>query len=594
MRPVRSNEEKMKERGIVDMNKKIAFFICHALLLGSLITYAVATQSGVVQAANVVQNPSFETAGTGGAADAANWTEGTLHARASDKFNTGAWSLKSTYRSTGTDTRQTVTITTNTAYTYSGYIWRTNTVGGACMDMNDITGELTLCATTAGSWQFKTGTWNSGTNTSVTLRLITDGSPTGDVWFDDISLDAGGPTNTPTIWVTDTAPDLIVQSMSLEANQPCYSPTFQVGVRVYLKNIGNANAGAFVVDLNGVRQTVSAGLAAGQTTSLWFSNYNSGTTSVATVDVTNLVVELNESNNQLSQLLPSPTPPPTCTNTPTPTWTNTPSNPLPDLIVQSIHGALESFCGPWGLNVTVKNAGTANAGTFLVEGDNNSSRRQTVTSLAAGQSITVWLNVTPNPISNTATVDVTNLVLESNESNNTLTYVEPSPLTATPTRTGTPPPICTNTPTPTNTPAPPGNVVQNSSFETAGTGGAADAANWTEGTLHARASDKFNTGAWALKSTYRSTGTNTRQTVSITANHTYTYSGYIWRTNTVGGACMDMNDIAGELTLCATTAGSWQFKTGTWNSGALTSLTVRLITDASPTGDIWFDDISLQ
>ena len=65
-----------------------------------------------VQAANVVQNPGFETAGTGGAGDAANWTEGSLHARASDKFNTGAWSLKSTYRGAGTDTRQTVTITT--------------------------------------------------------------------------------------------------------------------------------------------------------------------------------------------------------------------------------------------------------------------------------------------------------------------------------------------------------------------------------------------------------------------------------------------------------------------------------------------------
>src|SRR5689334_2505136 len=173
------------------MKKKIALLVCNAALLGSLVVYSVALQPGVAQAANVVQNPGFETAGTGGAADAANWTEGTNHARASDKFNTGAWSLKSTYRSTGTDTRQTVTITTNTTYTYSGYIWRTNTVGGACMDMNDIAGELTLCATVAGSWQFKSGTWSSGALTSVTLRLITDASPTGDIWFDDISLDSG-------------------------------------------------------------------------------------------------------------------------------------------------------------------------------------------------------------------------------------------------------------------------------------------------------------------------------------------------------------------------------------------------------------------
>jgi hypothetical protein len=340
---------------------------------------------------NVVQNPSFEIQGAS-STDAANWTEGSLHARASDKFNTGAWSLKSTFRGVGTHTAQTVSVLAGTAYTYSGYVWRTNTVGGACVDMSDLTGELQHCFTTAGSWQFKSGTWNSGTNTSVTLRLITDGSPTGDIWFDDISLTGpgGGPTNTPT---NTSAP-------------PTNTPT----------------------------------------------------------------------------------------NTPVPP-TNTPTN-------------------------------------------------------------------TPVGPTNTPT--------------------------NTPTSTPIPP-----TNTPTNTPVASGNVVQNPSFEIQGAS-SADAANWTEGSLHTRASDKFNTGAWSLKSTFRGAGTDTRQTVTITTNKTYTYSGYIWRTNTVGGACMDMNDLAGELTLCATTAGSWQFKTGTWNSGTNTSLTVRLITDASPTGDIWFDDISLQ
>src|SRR5689334_10500285 len=172
------------------MNKKITSIVCSLILILSGLSY-LGFLPPSAQAANVVQNPGFETAGAGGATDAANWTEGTNHARASDKFNTGAWSLKSTYRSTGTDTRQTVTISTNTTYTYSGYVWRTNTVGGACMDMNDIAGELTLCATVAGSWQFKSGTWSSGALTSVTLRLITDASPTGDIWFDDISLDSG-------------------------------------------------------------------------------------------------------------------------------------------------------------------------------------------------------------------------------------------------------------------------------------------------------------------------------------------------------------------------------------------------------------------
>ena len=336
---------------------------------------------------NYIQNSGFETQGTGGAGDAANWTEWTSQVRASDKFNTGSWSLKSTVTTNGATT-QALSIPANTAFTFSGYAWKTNTVGNACIDMADIVGEVQRCTTAAGSWVFLTGAWNSGALTTLTVRAYVDGNPTGAIWFDDITLtSAGGPTNTPTN--TGVAP----------TNTPTNTPVAP-------------------------------------------------------------------------------------TNTPTNTTvgpTNTPTN---------------------------------------------------------------------------TTVGPTN--------------------------------------TPTNTPVPSGNVVQNPGFETAGAGGAADAANWTEGTLHARASDKFNTGAWSLKSTFRSTGTDTRQTVTVTASHAYTYSGYIWRTNTVGGACMDMNDIAGELTLCATAAGSWQFKTGTWNSGTNTSVTLRLITDASPTGDIWFDDISLQ
>jgi len=336
---------------------------------------------------NYIQNSGFETQGTGGVGDAANWTEWASQVRASDKFNTGAWSLKSTVTTNGATT-QALSIPANTAFTYSGYAWKTNTVGNACIDMADLVGELQKCTTAAGSWVFLTGAWNSGANTAITVRAYVDGNPTGAIWFDDITLtSAGGPTNTPT---------------------------------------------------------------------------NTG-------------------------VPPSNTP----TNTPV-VPTNTPTN----------------------------------------------------------------------------------------------TPVGP---TNTPTNTPIGP-----TNTPTNTPVPSGNVVQNPGFETAGAGGAADAANWTEGSLHTRASDKFNTGAWSLKSTYRGVGTDTRQTVTIIASHAYTYSGYIWRTNTVGGACMDMNDIVGELTLCATTAGSWQFKTGTWNSGANTSVTLRMITDASPTGDIWFDDISLQ
>src|SRR5258706_9246940 len=165
--------------------------ICCIVVILSGLSYLLLSGK-VAQSAgpNLVLNPGFETAGTGGAADAANWSEGINHTRASDKFHTGGWSLKSTYTGTGTDTRTTaaIAVSTNTAYTYSGYIWRTSTTGGSCMDMNDIAGETQLCTGTTGSWQFLTGTWNSGSNTSVTLRLITDGSPNNTIWFDDISL----------------------------------------------------------------------------------------------------------------------------------------------------------------------------------------------------------------------------------------------------------------------------------------------------------------------------------------------------------------------------------------------------------------------
>jgi hypothetical protein len=173
---------------------------------------------------NLVLNPGFEAAGSN-AADAADWTEGTNHARASDKFHTGGWSLHSTFRGAGTDTRTTVPIAVNpnTTYTYSGYIWRMNSTGGACLDMNDLAGERQLCATTSGSWQFVSGTWDSGSNTSVTLRLITDGSPTGDIWFDDIALvGTGGPIATPTntlVIPTNTA-TVVTATSTLPAATP--------------------------------------------------------------------------------------------------------------------------------------------------------------------------------------------------------------------------------------------------------------------------------------------------------------------------------------------------------------------------------------
>jgi hypothetical protein len=93
------------------------------------------------------------------------------------------------------------------------------------MDMNDIVGERQLCTSASGSWQYLSGTWSSGSNTSVTLRLITDGSPTGDIWFDDIALvGPSGPTATPTN-TTVPSGDLIVprRAILLRPKRPCFN-----------------------------------------------------------------------------------------------------------------------------------------------------------------------------------------------------------------------------------------------------------------------------------------------------------------------------------------------------------------------------------
>ncbi len=67
------------------------------------------------------------------------------------------------------------------------------------------------------------------------------------------------------------------------------------------------------------------------------------------------------------------------------------------------------------------------------------------------------------------------------------------------------------------------NLVLNPGFEIAGTS-VTDAADWTEGTDHIRDSDKFHDGGWALHSTFRGGGTDTRTTVPITVSPDTNYT----------------------------------------------------------------------
>jgi alpha-tubulin suppressor-like RCC1 family protein len=131
--------------------------------------------------------------------------------------------------------------------------------------------------------------------------------------------------------VKGALPDLVVTTMrvELETGGSCAFTSTALGVRVEFANTGHTDAGTFVVEVNGVQQTYSAGLRAGATGSLWFQGYPLAGASTAVVDATSLVVESDEANNSLTASLPVPTLPPTCTATPTATPATPTRTPTP-------------------------------------------------------------------------------------------------------------------------------------------------------------------------------------------------------------------------------------------------------------------------
>jgi hypothetical protein len=119
--------------------------------------------------------------------------------------------------------------------------------------------------------------------------------------------------------------------IELESGSGC-ATSIVLGTRVEFRNMGTADSGPFVVDLNGAQQTVNEGLFAGEESSVWFAAYTVGEPTTATVDATMLVEESDEANNTHSKMVPIPTLPVTCTPTPsvTPgTATPTPPSPTP-------------------------------------------------------------------------------------------------------------------------------------------------------------------------------------------------------------------------------------------------------------------------
>ena len=238
-------------------------------------------------------------------------------------------------------------------------------------------------------------------------------------------------------------PDLEIQFFSeIATGETCDPVEF---IRVHFINNGDAAAGPFSVDFNGDTQPVS-GLGAGATGIVSFP-HNSPPGLLATVDVFDEVIESDESNNTLSK-------PPFATHTPvatcTPTFTPTPDpGTLPDLVVSDIDfGPTGDFCNPtYAVAVTISNIGGGDADAFFLLDLNGTTHL--FSGLNAGTSYTSYFPGSFGFL--TATVDSTNTIPESNESNNVLTappFPTPSPI---PTCTSTPTPTATNTPSPTPT-----------------------------------------------------------------------------------------------------------------------------------------------
>ena len=286
-----------------------------------------------------------------------------------------------------------------------------------------------------------------------------------------------GPTLTPILFRTPTPaqlsrtptptptginlPDLVVTQLKieLETRSGCYNNPPIHGLSAYIKNIGNADAGPFVVDVGGGKKTVTAGLASGQTAFLWgFATTSRSEPScpyyTAMADATFLITESDENNNQLSQCVPHPTlPPVTCT--PTPTISSCIKKSQGDA---NCDGNIDLIdYNSWkseftGLILSRKSDFNSDSKITLIDYE---IWRRTFIGRELPPSPTFWPSEPPPPITFTPRPPISPVKTSTPTKTPTRTLT-PSRSTSTPTRTPTktrtPTPTKTRTPTPTSTP----------------------------------------------------------------------------------------------------------------------------------------------
>jgi hypothetical protein len=157
-------------------------------------------------------------------------------------------------------------------------------------------------------------------------------------------------------------PDLAIKGIKieLETGGSCDYSSTQLGIRLLVENVGDADAGSFVVDVNGVQQVIDTGLAAGKSISLWFQGYRRDGDNRIMLDSALEIGESDEGNNAVSQRLPIPTLPPPCTPAPAESPSGLATPPASSLNVQKAPPA-----GPVGFEATGCLA--IEAGTFTAQ-----------------------------------------------------------------------------------------------------------------------------------------------------------------------------------------------------------------------------------
>ncbi len=260
----------------------------------------------------------------------------------------------------------------------------------------------------------------SGQNTTVTFNWIpsTTGlrsiNATADV--NNVINETNEANNKITQQVSVTSsqglPDLVITNYQT----PTTAKTGTVSpITITVTNNGSKDAGSFVIYLGEnnrlvAEQTVS-GLAAGQSTDVvfnWIPSSGGTIDSQARVDATYAINESDETNNY----------------GPVKQVSVTVDQGLPDLVITNFQTPTTAKAGTVStINVTVTNAGSKDAGSFVIYlGENNRLvGEQTVSGLAAGQSTNIvfnWIPSTVGTIDSQSRVDATYAVIEYDETNN--------------------------------------------------------------------------------------------------------------------------------------------------------------------------------